>query len=394
MGSFDLTFASSPLADLKEKKNFRMQPLSRFNPKATLSPTGYNPTQIRHAYGFDQISSTGTNQTIAIVIAYDNPYAAQDLKTFINQFGLTNMYGLPGSSKCTVIKGPHPCFQKVYAQNKKPKYQADWAMESSLDIQWAHAAAPGADIVLVEAKDNTSVNLFKAIDITAKHKAKVVSMSWGSYEFPRESYYDKYFKRNNTVFVAASGDSGYGASYPAIAPYVVSVGGTTLPLDSNGNLTASESGWTYSGGGLSDYISKPFFQNSFFNIILGNRHGNPDVSYNANSDTGVSIYNSNNYYGQFGWYEVGGTSAGAPQWAGIFALANQGRIRALSGYSLTSSPVYNAATGANYANNYNDIQSGFNGLCGANCNTKIGYDFVTGLGSPKVQNIVPYLRAN
>src|SRR5207247_1098068 len=120
---------------------------------------------------------------------------------------------------------------------------AGWALEISLDVQWAHAIAPGADILLVEASTNSFSNLLGAVDVAVARGAQVVSMSWGGSEFSSEASYDSHFNVTGVTFTAASGDSGNGVIYPAASPYVVAVGGTTLPLDSSGNLTGSEVAW-------------------------------------------------------------------------------------------------------------------------------------------------------
>ena len=194
------------------------------------------------------------------------------------------------------------------------------------------------------------------------------------------------------TFVAASGDSGSGVIYPAVSPYVLSVGGTTLHLDLNGNVLGSETAWSGSGGGISSVEAEPGYQTSY-NISTGGKRGNPDVAYDADPNTGFLVYDSVPYYGRAGWWSVGGTSAGSPQWAALIALANQSRAAVskgpLASNNLTSSPEYLAATGAIvYSSDYTDIQSGSNGLPAGP-----GYDLVTGLGSPKAGGLVAYFTS-
>lgn len=373
--------------------NIYARPPIHLRHMATTSPTGYSPSQIRHAYGFDTLSNTGSGQIIGIVDAFDDPTAASDLKTFITTFGLTMMNGLPGTPSCSVSAGPHPCFQKVYAQSK-PRTDSGWALEISLDVQWAHTVAPGADILLVEAKTNSFSNLLGAVDAAVSGGAKVVSMSWGGSEFSSESSYDFHFNKSGVTFTASSGDSGTGVIYPAVSPYVVGVGGTSLPLDGSGNLTGAETAWSGSGGGISSIESEPGYQTNYPIPNTGGKRGVPDVSYNADPNTGVSVYDSTRYQGQAGWWQVGGTSAGAPQWAALIALADQGRGSSLSSNSLSSSPEYNAASGSAYSSNYRDITSGTNGSCATTCSAATGYDFVTGVGSPLGNNLVPYLQTH
>ncbi len=360
---------------------------------ATSTPTGYTPSQIRHAYGFDQLTAIGTGQIVAIVDAFDDPTAASDLQTFINTFTLRAMNGLPNTPRCTVAAGPHPCFQKVYAQSK-PRTDGGWALEISLDVQWAHAIAPGADILLVEAKTNSFSNLLGAVDVAVNAGAKVVSMSWGGNEFLLESFYDFHFNHAGVTFTASSGDSGTGVIYPAASPYVVAVGGTTLELDPVTSTVTLETAWSRSGGGLSAFEAEPGYQSAYPIPYTGGKRGLPDVAYVADPSTGVAVFDSTPFNGQTGWFQVGGTSVGAPQWAALIALANQGRATGLSISSdLSSSPEYSAATGAAYAANYRDILSGSNGSCTI-CSATPGYDFVTGFGSPNANNLVPYLNTH
>jgi hypothetical protein len=167
---------------------------------------------------------------------------------------------------------------------------------------------------------------------------------------------------------------------------VVAVGGTTLSVDASGSYII-ESAWSGSGGGVSAYESEPDGQ-AMWPIPYAGKRGIPDVAYNGNPNQGFSVYNSVSYQGQSGWIQVGGTSAGAPQWAGLFAIANS--LRAGSGkapLSATYNALYKLGAGANYY----DVTSGTNGTCGMVCSAGAGYDYVTGLGSPQANNIINYL---
>ena len=338
---------------------------------ATTSPTGYSPTQISHAYGFDQLNQTGAGQTIAIVDAYDHPNIQDDLNTFDHQFGLPDLV----LTKVDQNGGTN-----------YPRTDAGWALEIALDVEWAHAIAPGANILLVEAKSNSLSNLLAAVDYASQH-AQVVSMSWGGSEFSSEASYDSHFNVPNVTFLASSGDGGSGVSYPAASPYVVSVGGTTLPLDGSGNLTRAETAWSGSGGGISNQEAEPPYQSNYPIPNTSGQRGVPDVAYVADPSTGVAVFDSVRYQGQKGWFQIGGTSVGDPSWAGLIARADQGRTTPLSSNNLKSSPEYSAATGKAYASNYRDITSGSNGGFSA----RTGYDFITGLGSPNAKNLVPAL---
>jgi hypothetical protein len=333
-------------------------------------PSGYSPSQIQHAYGFDKLSQTGAGVTIAIVDAYNDPTITSDLHTFDHQFGLAD-----------------PNFTIAYAQGSKPRNNGGWAQEISIDVEWAHAIAPGASIMLVECASNSNNNLFGGVDYATNHGAQVVSMSWRGGDSSSDTSLDAHFNHSGVCYIASSGDSGGTVGYPSTSPYVISVGGTHLPLDSSGNLTGAETVWSGSGGGPSTVESEPGYQTSYGITITGGKRGTPDVSYDADPNTGVSVYDSTSYQGLSGWITFGGTSIGAPQWAGLIALADQGRATPISSNNLSSTPWYNGATGSLYASDYRDITSGSAGSFSATT----GYDLCTGLGSPLANNLVPYL---
>ena len=348
-------------------------PLLKVLPNATPGPTGYSPTQIKTAYGFSQLPTTnqGAGQTIYIIDAYDDPTISSDLSYFSSYFGLPQMDGKNGD----------PTFTKATPQGS-PKTNSGWALEISLDVEWAHAIAPQANITLVEAASNSNTNLYGAVDYAVNSGAKIVSMSFGGGDSSGELSLDSHFAIPGVSFVASAGDSGGVVEYPSASPYVLSVGGTTLPL------SGTETAWSSGGGGPSAYESKPNYQVVYG--VPGTTRGTPDVSYDADPNTGVSVYDSTRYNGQKGWFQVGGTSAGAPQWAALIALADQGRSTPLTTADLTSRTEYNAATGSTtYASNYVDIISGNNGYPAGT-----GYDYATGVGSPRAQNLVPWLRSN
>lgn len=342
-------------------------------------PASFTPAQIRHAYAFDQVavadgSLPGTGQTIAIVNAYDNPTIAADLATF------DAAYGLPAANFTKV--------SQTGSTTALPRADAGWSGEIALDVQWAHAIAPGANILLVEANSASLTDLLTAVDYARSQPGvSVVSMSWGAGEFSSEQYYNSHFTtpagHTGVTFVAASGDYGAPATWPAVSPNVLGVGGTSLTLTSTGDY-ATETGWSGSGGGKSVFVPKPAFQ-SLVSTPSPNKRTSPDVAYDANPNTGFRVYDSQNG----GWYAVGGTSAGAPQWAGLVAIANQ--ARALSGKAPLDGPtqtlyaVYKAAQ-SSYSTYYHDETAGSNGYsAGAK------YDLVTGLGSPVANKVVSAL---
>jgi subtilase family serine protease len=318
-------------------------------PNASL-PTGLSPLTIKNlVYGFSTSLAAGGGQTIAIVDAYDDPTAESDLGVFSSQ------YGLPCNG----------CFQKVNqtGHTKYPRTNSGWALEISLDVQWAHAIAPGAKILLVEANSNSFTNLLAAEDY-AKTKASYVSNSWGGSEFSGETSYDSHFSQGGVSFFVSAGDSGLPAEYPSASPNVISVGGTTLHFDTNGIFT-SETGWSSGGGGCSAYETANSAQSGFsgYGQVGCTGRATPDVSLDADPASGVSVYDSTPYLGSAGWFTVGGTSASAPMWAARSADA---------GAWVNASYVY--AAKANIT--YRDITVGNNG---APC--RVGYDLCSGQGS-------------
>ncbi|WP_233096019.1 S53 family peptidase [Alicyclobacillus sp. SO9] len=338
----------------------------------TTYQSGYTPSQIRTAYGINQLSVTGANQTIAIVDAYGSPTIQQDLASFDSQFGLSSAN-----------------LQIAYPNGKPHQTNSGWALETSLDVEWAHAIAPGAKIMLVVAKSASTSNLLSAINYATSHGAQVVSNSWGGSEFSGESSYNSYFQHTGVVYLASSGDSGAGTEWPAASPDVLGTGGTTLNLGSGGSY-GSETAWSGSGGGQSTYESRPSYQNNWLSVT-GSQRGIPDVAWDANPSTGVAVYDSTSDQGQSGWFVVGGTSVSSPSWSGLIALADQGRTSPLTSRDAISQ-IYNLAgtTGSTGYNKYfHDITQGNNGGYSA----QPGYDLVTGIGSPQANNLIPALTA-
>ncbi|MFI5378755.1 MAG: hypothetical protein ACHRHE_05635 [Tepidisphaerales bacterium] len=352
---------------------------------------GYTPAQIRHAYGFDQVAGDGSGQTIAIVDAFNDPNITADLHMFDQKFGISD----PASFKIVSQTG---------GAVTSVKTDAGWASEISLDVEWAHAIAPNANILLVETNSDSLTNLMAGVDY-ARHAAGVsaVSMSWGGGEFYTEAQYDGLFTtpagHGGVTFVAASGDSGswFGPSWPASSPNVLSVGGTSLLTSDAAGTYAGEYGWSNSGGGISYYQPEPSYQTGAQST--GGRT-TPDVAYNADPNTGFAVYDSVPYSGYAGWQIVGGTSAGAPQWAALIAIADQVRAAAgkgsLDGASATLPALYNlyskpgTAGYASYVADFHDVSVGWSSWF---LRAHAGYDGVTGLGSPKAPAVIAALAA-
>jgi|HubBroStandDraft_1064217.scaffolds.fasta_scaffold06391_4 subtilase family serine protease len=341
-------------------------------PDALGKPSGIFPAKMRIAYGFNLVANKGKGQAIGIVDAFDDPNIESDLGVFTKQFGL---------AACTTANG---CFEKIYATGSAPAKNSNWSSEISLDVEWSHAIAPQAKIMLVEASGQTTTELYQAVDVAVQNGATVVSMSWAFDEYSGETSDDSHFNVPNVTFVAASGDSGHQSLYPAASPYVVAVGGTELTVGSTG-AWESETAWSGSGGGTSAYEPEPSYQASSQNTGF---RGIPDVAYDADPSTGVPIYDSVGIYGLLGWVEVGGTSMAAPEWSALFTIANSMRVAASkSTLNQVQFDLYPIEA------DFHDIVSGTNGSCGAQCTAGPGYDFVTGLGSPMANEIIPALVA-
>jgi subtilase family serine protease len=337
---------------------------------STTGPTGYVPSTIQKYLG---LTGNGAGQTIAIVAAYDDLNIASDLAKFDTTFGLP----------------APPSFKKVNQTGGTtyPKADPGWSLEIALDVEWAHAVAPGASILLVEAKDSSFTNMNAAITYASKQVGvSVISNSWGGLEFSGEATLDGTCKLTAAVCVFSTGDKGNPGSYPAYSPYVIAVGGTTLNLTTNATTgtvsVTGETAWSGSGGGVSTYEARPSYQTT---VNTNTKRGTPDVSYGADPATGFAVYDSVAYQGQTGWFQMGGTSAGAPQWAGILAVTNQ--LRKAAGKAVLAaypSNIFKAHTALyGLTSGLADITTGTNGACGTNCTAKTGYDFVTGRGSPR-----------
>jgi kumamolisin len=332
-------------------------------------PSGESPASIRAVYN---LPSTGGSQTIAIVDAFDYATAANDLGVFSSQFGL------PPMPDCNSNGNVAPCFRKVFASGSQPKVNCGWGQEAALDIEWAHAMAPNARIVLVEAATNSFADLFTGVDVATAEVTTgggrgQVSMSWSGGEFSTESANDSHFQNSNVVYFASSGDTGGVNGYPSVSPFVVSAGGTTINRNGSGTFT-SETAWSGSGGGPSRYEPKPSYQSGVANTDATHRSA-PDFSFDANPNTGVSVYDSTRCQGSVGWLVFGGTSVSSPSLAGIVNLA--GHFATSTQSELTT--IYASRTNSA---DFRDITSGSAGSFSAGP----GYDFVTGVGSDQGLN--------
>jgi|GEM_PF-710395 len=368
----------------------------------------YSPVQIRTAYGISSLSLDGAGQTIAIVDAYDNPSIFQALDLFDNKFGIAtsgpSLYQQYGAANTFLtVLNQNGQATPLPAVDPSGSGTANWEMETSLDVEWAHAVAPAAHIVLVEANSQLIGDLMGSVATAAgRPGVSVVSMSWG---FPEgmsifqsdEAAFDGIFNKPGVTFVASTGDFGTAdPEYPAFSPNVLAVGGTSLTLNAD-NSYKSEIGWGYystaagtfigTGGGLSQYEAEPAYQRG---VQSSGSRSTPDVSLVADPNTGAWIADPYNLPASNPFEEVGGTSLSAPSWAGLIVLVNQGR--ALAGQrSLNSSGPTEVQQDLYHLSqsDYHVITSGTNG----GYNAAAGYNLVTGLGTPLAGLLVPDLVA-
>jgi subtilase family serine protease len=316
---------------------------------------------------------SGGSKAIGIVDAFNYPTALADLNQFSLQFGLPTMTS--STFKVIFAGGTGGC------AGSNPGNDPGWETEQALDVQWAHAMAPKAKIFLVEAASSSLTDLLVAEDCASKQVAAAgggeVSNSWGSSEFSTETSFDSHFNKAGVVFFASTGDSA-GTIWPSVATNVVAVGGTSTARVNSGSTFGNfsrEAAWEDGGGGLSAFEPRPSYQSG---LPSATKRLVPDVSSDANPNTGVWVYDNNATTGCC-WYVVGGTSVSSPTWAGIVNRA--GHFAASSNAELTT--IYNdLANTATYPADYRDVAYG---LCGFFDGFVAGakWDRCTGVGSPK-----------
>lgn len=371
----------------------------------------YGPGAIRTAYGVDTLLAQGfdgTGQTIVIIDAYGSPTLEADLAAFDAVFGLP----------------PPPSIQQIHMPGSTPfdfkdPNQLGWAEETSLDVQWSHAIAPGAKIIVIAAVTNNDPDILDAQNYAIQHRlGAIMSESFGESEFgllnsgaaglqslaDNERSLRQARERGISVFVSA-GDSGAAdpsagtpgfpvlasAAYPASSPNVTSVGGTNLffgslaAADPNGPYETEavwNDGFGAGGGGISATFAVPSYQTGHLPAatlgVLGGHRGYPDVAYNAGVVGGVIAHLGFLGAAANGFYIFGGTSAGAPQWSGLTAIMNQMARRSLGFmnnrlYSLAGAGGRDVTAGNN----------GFNGVTGFIAAPT--WDLTTGWGTPNTQ---------
>ncbi len=367
----------------------------------------YGPDQMRAAYGTQALLNaglTGAGKTIVIIDAYGSPTLGADISAF------NSIWGLP-ATQGTI-------YTPFGIDPTDPNNAEGWSGETTLDVEWAHAIAPGARIALVIAKSNNDADILDATQYAVDNNlGDVVSQSFGEAEQCMASsdlarqvvLFRRAIAKGMTLF-ASSGDQGAGqptcdgdhyfksASTPASDPNVTGVGGTTLFADPASGAYQSESTWNESdifgdavagGGGDSVLYARPFYQLGGIPSrgSAGGKREVPDVSYNAAVFHGVIVA----WEGSF--FLFGGTSSGSPQWAALGAIANQLAGHRLGNINPALYMIKTLAPGA-----YHDIADGSNnsvpdGLGGTitGFTAVRGYDMATGIGSPNAAALVPLL---
>ena len=410
----------------------------------------FTPTSIRNSYNLGPLYAqglTGRGQTIVLVDSFGSATIRSDLNNFNTQFGLPHLCGETGVT-CTAgmptfdtlsIQGTPPATVPPPSNGTGQEAHNLWALEVALDVEWAHSVAPGANILLVTTPtaETLGVQGFPQMMnaeqfVIDHHLGSVISQSFGAAEESFASFQSLQNLRDAFIaaqaagitVLASSGDFGTAninkepvktpatipfptVIWPASDPLVTSVGGTYLCTNPNtgvgvdtadpptncqltANPTAArEVGWIAAGGGFSHVFGVPTFQTGALPSGSTGR-GVPDVGYQASSRTGVLVYDTDEPGGG-GWFVVGGTSSGSPQWAGIVAIADQ-----LNGGPLgfINPALYKiGASPARYAKDFFDVTTGKNQLDPTipGFSATKGWDAVTGLGTPNATYLVPDL---
>jgi subtilase family serine protease len=385
--------------------------------RATLGVACYSPQEIWNAYGLTGLLKdgyTGTGQTIVIIDSFGSPTIASDLHTF------DMAYGLPDPPSFQIIA---PLGTVPFDPNNSA--QVSWAGESTLDVEWAHALAPGANIVLLTSPVNETQGVpgmpeFLELETYAlNHRlGKIISQSWGTPEnglFASasgihllgdfESFYIRAAQEKVTVLAGAGDNGSTGieldgvtlypmrvANFPASSPLVTAVGGTNLYATTEGKYLA-ESVWNDAfgrgGGGVSQYFAEPSYQKTSLpqqdQVLLNGFRGLPDISYNADCNSAIQFYES--YIQPSGFYITCGTSEGPPQWAGIIAIANQ-----LAGYPLgfLNERLYQLGRTGVLSDAMHDVVLGSNSddFFVPGYFATPGWDLASGWGTPRADKLV------
>ncbi|HYK93030.1 MAG TPA: S53 family peptidase [Thermoplasmata archaeon] len=383
---FPLAAASGPLA------GSMIHPwLVRSSVVPTTSPScsssGLCPSWVTTAYQFSTLrtnsSTNGTGQTVVIVDACGDASIISDLAQFDSSFGLAK-----------------PNLTVYQPQGKPCSDPFGWGIESALDVEWAHAIAPGASIALVEAASPSNTNLFGAWNYSLSHHlGNEISNSWGGgggCPNVAKRLLSTASSQHVTVLASTGDSSAWGsgtlasAQFPADCSAVVGVGGTSLSVNSTGGYS-SESAWNGGGGGYVPSTKEPSYQHKANITDSYAELGKPDVSAVADPATGVWVYEA----ASGGWFVVGGTSVACPIWAAYFADVNSWRATgALTALGNVVPFLYASVYGVNggsihYATTMHDVSSGSNGWAAA-----AGWDAATGIGSFRAYALASFLASS
>jgi len=377
----------------------------------------YTPAQIRAAYSLPslpaltssitsaQAAQSGAGQTIYIIDAQSDPSIAAELAAFNQKFGLptcklisvaTNaslpLAAASASAGCSLSVVYNTASGKM--TSAAPAYNAGWATEIALDVEWSHATAPLARIILIEAPDASLNSLLGAVALANAMGPGVVSMSFAAGEGTWTAQVEATFTTANMTYLAAAGDAGAGVNWPAVSPHVLAIGGTSLTYKGSG--TRSETAWSGTGGGVSRYTATPSYQTSAVpGMGIPSHRAVTDVSFNADPATGQYVAVIAPGSSSTGWMSVGGTSVSTPQWAGVLAIANALRAQAsIAAVGAPHAQLYTAISTvwSTYGSDFADVTQGSDGTC-SSCYARTGFDLPTGLGTPNVMALLNSLSS-
>ncbi|HEY0955618.1 MAG TPA: putative Ig domain-containing protein [Roseateles sp.] len=372
----------------------------------TTTVTTYTPAQVRAAYGLPALTASaaqlGAGQTLYIVNAKHDPNIAAELAAFNSKFGLPScsMRTLAANATLPLAAASASACELVIAYSTAagaltataPAYDSGWATEIALDVQWAHAIAPLARIVLIEAPDASVGSLSNAVALANRMGAGVVSMSFGAAEGSWTTGYDNVFSTAGMTYLAATGDDGTQVLWPSVSSKVLAVGGTTLTYSGSGT-TRSETTWSGTGGGTSAYVALPSYQSGSIGGYA--RRAVADVAFNADPNSGQYVALIAPGTTTPRWISAGGTSLATPQWAGLVAVANAMRAAAAKApLGQVHAALYQGigVVPTTYAAAFKDVTTGSHGSC-ATCAAVTGYDTPTGWGTPNAGALLSSLGA-
>ncbi len=383
----------------------------------TSSVTVYTPAQIRAAYGMPALPSTAANltsaqaaqmgagQTIYLIDAPSDPNIAAELASFDSKFGIPGCTVTPIAVTASLPLARAPLtgctFSIVYstpsgamtATVPSASAASTWATEIAMDVEWSHATAPYARIILIETPDAGGQSMVGAVQLANLMGPGVVSQSFGALEQSGAVVNDAIYSAANMTYLASTGDNGAQVNWPAVSSHVLAVGGTSLTYSGSGPRT--ETVWSGTGGGVSASVATPAYQALAVPGLTNLGHRTvTDVTFNGNPYTGQYLAVMSPGTTNIGYYAAGGTSIAAPQWAGIITIANALRAQsALAPIGASQPALYGLGlNSASYASNFLDVTQGSDGTC-TTCYAGVGYDLPSGLGSPNVQSLLGSLSA-